>query len=149
MQESWGLWHEGAERDLEPGGKDTGKDRHLPFGDMPDKWENALSRWQTHGQHFMPPCSFLLGTAILSPTHFLRHFSLSSSWPKKAWSGICSSAGLVLLASPMAAEDVEMRCVRGQLQKSLRKHYIKNEAGTGQMEQDSDLAQEKKAGQSL
>lgn len=49
----------------------------------------------------------------------------------------------------MAAEDVETRCVRSQLQRSPRKHYIKNEAGTGQMEQDSGLAQEKKAGQSL
>lgn len=97
----------------------------------------------------MPPCSFLLGTAILSPTHFLHHFSLSLPWPKKAWSGICSSGELALLASLMAAEDVETRCVRSQLQRSPRKHYIKNEAGTGQMEQDSGLAQEKKAGQSL
>jgi len=49
----------------------------------------------------------------------------------------------------MAAEDVEMWWFRGQLQRSPRKHYIKSEAGTGQMEQDSDLAQKKKIGQSF
>lgn len=57
--------------------------RNLPVGNLPDRWENSDSRWQIHGQHFVPPCSFLLRAAMLSPAAFLHAFSLRSFWPKE------------------------------------------------------------------
>lgn len=70
------------QRDLTPWGKGTGPDRNLPLGDLTDKWENAFSRQQSHGQHFMHPCSFLLRTAMLSSVPFLHPFSLEPAWTK-------------------------------------------------------------------
>lgn len=64
------------ERDLTPWGKGTGSDRTLLLGDLTDKWV------KTHGQHFTPPCSFLLRTAMLSSVPFFLPFSIESSWTK-------------------------------------------------------------------